>query len=75
MYDDELYKKSWDGALLSCVSQEDMPKIIAEVHQGWVGSVQHQPITSMTPILNPVPFAMWGVDLVGKLPKAKGITG
>ncbi|GAA0169923.1 hypothetical protein LIER_24301 [Lithospermum erythrorhizon] len=26
----------------------------------------------MTPILNTVPFSMWGIDLVGKLPKAKG---
>ncbi|KAG9137251.1 hypothetical protein Leryth_023703 [Lithospermum erythrorhizon] len=38
MYDDELYKKSWDGPLLSCVFQEDIPKILAEVHQGWYGS-------------------------------------
>ncbi|GAA0150408.1 hypothetical protein LIER_09357 [Lithospermum erythrorhizon] len=30
MYDEELYKKSWDGPLLSCVSQEDIPKILAE---------------------------------------------
>ncbi|GAA0177265.1 hypothetical protein LIER_29674 [Lithospermum erythrorhizon] len=36
-----------------------------------MGSVQHQPTTSMTPILNPIPFTMWGIDLVGKFPKAK----
>ncbi|GAA0150112.1 hypothetical protein LIER_09123 [Lithospermum erythrorhizon] len=112
VYGKELYKKSWDGPLLSCVSQEDIPKILAKIHQGWcgshiggrslavkitriryfwptlvkdamnfvkkydvcerMGSIQHQPTTSMTPILNPVPFAMWGIDLVGKLPKAKG---
>ncbi|GAA0150547.1 hypothetical protein LIER_09470 [Lithospermum erythrorhizon] len=38
MYNGELYKKSWDGLLLSCVSKEDIHKIIAEVHQGWSGS-------------------------------------
>ncbi|GAA0159044.1 hypothetical protein LIER_15924 [Lithospermum erythrorhizon] len=37
-----------------------------------MGSIQHQPTTQATPILNPVPFFMWEIDLVGKLPKAKG---
>ncbi|GAA0182963.1 hypothetical protein LIER_30467 [Lithospermum erythrorhizon] len=37
-----------------------------------MGSGQHQPTTSMTPILNHVPFTMWGIDLVRKLRKAKG---
>ncbi|GAA0185251.1 hypothetical protein LIER_32539 [Lithospermum erythrorhizon] len=112
MYGDDLYKKSWDGPRLICVSQDDITKILVEVHQGWcgshiggmslavkitrigyywpnlvqdatnfvkkcdvcqrMGSAQHQPTTSMTPILNPVSFAIWGIDLVGKLPKAKG---
>ncbi|GAA0147621.1 hypothetical protein LIER_36551 [Lithospermum erythrorhizon] len=98
MYDEELYKKSCDGPLLSCVLQEDIPRILAQVHQGWcgshiggrsvavkitligyfwptlvndvmnfvkkcnvcqkMGSAQRQPTTSMTPILNLVPFAM-----------------
>ncbi|GAA0154346.1 hypothetical protein LIER_37858 [Lithospermum erythrorhizon] len=112
MYNEELYKKSWDGQLLSCVSQEDTPKILAVVHQGRcgshiggrslavkitqigyflptlvkdamnyvkrceacqrMGSIQHQPTTQATPILNPMSFAMWGIDLVGKLSKTKG---
>ncbi|GAA0139777.1 hypothetical protein LIER_01258 [Lithospermum erythrorhizon] len=38
MYNDELYKKSWDGPLLRCVSQEDILKILFEVDQGWCGS-------------------------------------
>ncbi|GAA0152570.1 hypothetical protein LIER_11019 [Lithospermum erythrorhizon] len=38
VYNDELYKKAWDCPLLSCVSQEDISKILAEVHQGWYGS-------------------------------------
>ncbi|GAA0143363.1 hypothetical protein LIER_04063 [Lithospermum erythrorhizon] len=38
MYNEELYKKSWDGPLLNCMSQEDIPKVLAEVHQGWCGS-------------------------------------
>ncbi|KAG9143454.1 hypothetical protein Leryth_016451 [Lithospermum erythrorhizon] len=38
MYKEELYKKSWDSPLLSCVSQDDIPKILIEVHQGWCES-------------------------------------
>ncbi|GAA0156440.1 hypothetical protein LIER_13940 [Lithospermum erythrorhizon] len=38
MYDEEQYKKSWDGPLLRCIPQEDIPKILVEVHQGWRGS-------------------------------------
>ncbi|GAA0181610.1 hypothetical protein LIER_30261 [Lithospermum erythrorhizon] len=53
MYNDELYKKSWDGPLLSCVSQEDIPKILIEVHQGWYGShigrTTHSHVTGETP--------------------------
>ncbi|GAA0155331.1 hypothetical protein LIER_13085 [Lithospermum erythrorhizon] len=37
-----------------------------------MGLVQHKPTTSMTPIPSLIPFAMWGIDLVRKLPKAKG---
>ncbi|GAA0150386.1 hypothetical protein LIER_09339 [Lithospermum erythrorhizon] len=37
MYVDKLYKNSWDGPLLSCISQEDIPKILTEVQQGWYG--------------------------------------
>ncbi|GAA0155616.1 hypothetical protein LIER_13305 [Lithospermum erythrorhizon] len=56
MYDEEIYKKLWDGPMLSCR----------------MGSVQPQRTTSLTPILNPVPFSMSEIDLVGKLPKEKG---
>nr|XP_017221365.1 PREDICTED: uncharacterized protein LOC108198103 [Daucus carota subsp. sativus] len=27
---------------------------------------------SLTPLLSPWPFALWGIDLIGELPKAKG---
>ncbi|GAA0150871.1 hypothetical protein LIER_09715 [Lithospermum erythrorhizon] len=33
MYEEELYKKSWDIPLLSCVSQDDIPKILAEKYK------------------------------------------
>ncbi|XP_074336646.1 uncharacterized protein LOC141673810 [Apium graveolens] len=30
------------------------------------------PVTLLTPMASPWPFAMWGIDLIGELPKAKG---
>ncbi|GAA0171697.1 hypothetical protein LIER_25671 [Lithospermum erythrorhizon] len=30
------------------------------------------PTSSLTPVVSPIPFAMWGIDLVRKLPKAEG---
>ncbi|XP_074346871.1 uncharacterized protein LOC141685681 [Apium graveolens] len=30
------------------------------------------PVTLLTPMVSPWPFAMWGIDLIGELPKAKG---
>ncbi|GAA0138812.1 hypothetical protein LIER_34986 [Lithospermum erythrorhizon] len=38
MYEGELYWKSFEGLLLLCVSQEDMQRVLYEVHSGWCGS-------------------------------------
>ncbi|XP_074298830.1 uncharacterized protein LOC141629781 [Silene latifolia] len=35
-------------------------------------SAIHQPIEPMHPIISPWPFMMWGMDIVGKLPRAPG---
>ena len=32
----------------------------------------NSPATSLTSMTSPWPFAMWGIDLIGELPKAKG---
>ncbi|GAA0162911.1 hypothetical protein LIER_39497 [Lithospermum erythrorhizon] len=112
IYKDELYMKSWDGPLLTCVSTEDVPKLLAEIHEGWCGShigarslaikvtraayywptlvkdatayvkkcdayqrmrnAPQLPTSTLTPVVSSIPFAMCGIDLVGKLPKAKG---
>ena len=32
----------------------------------------HSPVTNLTPLASPWPFAMWGIDLIGELPTAKG---
>ncbi|GAA0164280.1 hypothetical protein LIER_19956 [Lithospermum erythrorhizon] len=112
IYQEELYRKSWDGPLLQCVSTNDIPRVFAEIHEGWcrshigarllaikvtraryywptlikdalsyvkrcdayqrLGNAPQQPASNLTPVISPIPFAMWRVDLVGKLPNKKG---
>ncbi|GAA0138901.1 hypothetical protein LIER_00557 [Lithospermum erythrorhizon] len=112
IYQGKLYRKCWDGPLLTCVATEVAPKVLAEVQQGWcgihigarslaikitragynwptvvkdatayvkrcdvcqlMGNAPQLPTSALTPVVSPIPFAMWGIDLVGKLPKAKG---
>ncbi|GAA0172028.1 hypothetical protein LIER_25936 [Lithospermum erythrorhizon] len=112
IYQGELYRKSWDGPLLTCMSIEDVPRLLAEIREGWCGShigarslaikitragyywptlvkdaigyvkkcnacqwmgnAPQLPTLSLTPVVSPIPFTMWGIDLVGKLPKAQG---
>ncbi|GAA0172226.1 hypothetical protein LIER_41306 [Lithospermum erythrorhizon] len=83
MYEGELYRKSFEGPLLLFVSQENITKVLYEVHNGCrpfsemrgvpeAGKCPSAIPDMMTPIIYPVPFIIWGIDLVGKLPKAKG---
>ncbi|GAA0157075.1 hypothetical protein LIER_14417 [Lithospermum erythrorhizon] len=38
LYQGELYKKSVEGPSLLCVSVDNIPKVLIEVHNGWCGS-------------------------------------
>ncbi|GAA0157633.1 hypothetical protein LIER_14861 [Lithospermum erythrorhizon] len=37
-----------------------------------LGNALQQPACTLTPVVSPISFAMWGIDFVGKSPKAKG---
>ncbi|GAA0166165.1 hypothetical protein LIER_21386 [Lithospermum erythrorhizon] len=37
-----------------------------------LGNASQLPTSALTPVASPIPFAMWGIYLVGKLPKAQG---
>ncbi|GAA0170618.1 hypothetical protein LIER_24842 [Lithospermum erythrorhizon] len=68
----ELYKKSWDGPLLTCVETEDVLKVLAKVHEGCdarqqMGNAPQLPTSALTSVVSSIPFVVWGVDLVGKL--------
>ncbi|GAA0167517.1 hypothetical protein LIER_22435 [Lithospermum erythrorhizon] len=47
----------WVGVLEKCDSCQKMQE------------VPHQPVIEITPVRCPVPFAMWGIDLVGQFLK------
>ncbi|GAA0143616.1 hypothetical protein LIER_42774 [Lithospermum erythrorhizon] len=87
MYQGELCKKAVEGSLLLCVSAGNIAKVLFEVHNGWCDSHIGGRSLAMKitrtgffwPTLSkdamfakPNPFAMWGIYLVGKLPKVKG---
>lgn len=36
------------------------------------GSIPRTPATELTPIIDPVPFAQWGIDLLGPFTPASG---
>ncbi|GAA0168224.1 hypothetical protein LIER_22989 [Lithospermum erythrorhizon] len=38
MYEGELYRNSFEGPLLLCVSQENIQTMLYKVHSGWCGS-------------------------------------
>ncbi|GAA0174281.1 hypothetical protein LIER_27706 [Lithospermum erythrorhizon] len=38
MYEGEIYRKSFEGPLLLCVSQGNMQMVLYEVHSRWYGS-------------------------------------
>ncbi|GAA0174500.1 hypothetical protein LIER_27882 [Lithospermum erythrorhizon] len=37
-----------------------------------MGNAPQLPTSDLAPVVSPIPLVMWGIDLVGKLPKAKG---
>ncbi|GAA0143877.1 hypothetical protein LIER_04457 [Lithospermum erythrorhizon] len=37
-----------------------------------LSNTPQKPVATATPVISPIPFAMWGINLVGKLHKAKG---
>ncbi|GAA0145318.1 hypothetical protein LIER_05539 [Lithospermum erythrorhizon] len=62
---EELHKQSYLGPLLFCVSEGKIDQTLYERIQ----SVPRQPVTEMSPVVSAIPFAMWGINLVGQFLK------
>ncbi|KAM6594123.1 hypothetical protein CsatA_001826 [Cannabis sativa] len=68
MYDGRLYRRSFSQPLLKCIDKEDCDYILRERIAAYV----HQPPSNLHSITSPWPFVVWGIDLIGELPKGKG---
>lgn len=53
--------------------QKDAFDYVKKCHKCQIyANILWKPPTDLTPIICPIPFAMWGIDIVGKLLKGKG---
>ncbi|XP_059670865.1 uncharacterized protein LOC132316401 [Cornus florida] len=105
----QLYRKSFSGPYLKCLSPTEALVVLRQIHDGdcgnhsggrslahkvltqgyfWSylsrnteeytrrcdkcqrhGPMKHQPVEDLHAMANPWPFAQWGIDMVGPLPK------
>ncbi|XP_057506540.1 uncharacterized protein LOC130789741 [Actinidia eriantha] len=76
----DLYKRSYQGPYLLCVHLSLIEDVLYEIHEGICGlhsggrSLAHRALSQgdLTPLTSPWPFAQWGMDIVGVLPRAPG---
>ncbi|XP_074352702.1 uncharacterized protein LOC141691847 [Apium graveolens] len=61
IYDEVLYKRGFNQPLLRACDRCQR-----------FANYSSMPATLLTPMASPWPFAMWEIDLIGELPKAKG---
>ncbi|KAL6313286.1 hypothetical protein AAG906_005601 [Vitis piasezkii] len=57
LINDQLYKRSFEGPYLKCLSELEVKYVITELHEG----------VSLNPVTSPCPFT-WGMDIVRLLP-------
>ncbi|XP_022889077.1 uncharacterized protein LOC111404514 [Olea europaea var. sylvestris] len=75
LQEDILYKRSFAPPLLRCVGGEEAIYILREIHEGICGNhsggtaLAHK---SLSVVISPWPFAEWGIDFIGPLPKGRG---
>ncbi|CAL2256614.1 unnamed protein product [Prunus armeniaca] len=71
------FESTWMDPIRDYLAHGVLPEDKAEARrvrcQEYV-MVPHQPPENLTPISSPWPFAEWGIDLIGPMPKGKGQT-
>ena len=79
-----LYKRSLAGPYLRCIEDPEIEEVLRDFHEGDIeyakkcdpcqrhSNILHQPAELLHPIPSSWPFMRWGMDIVGKLPKAPG---
>ncbi|GFZ15658.1 hypothetical protein Acr_25g0000670 [Actinidia rufa] len=81
----DLYKRSYQGPYLLCVHPSLVEDVLYEIHEGMCGLTLWGKIAGTQSsfaggtdgltrrrMLSPWPFAQWGMDIVGVLPRAPG---
>ncbi|KAK7376327.1 hypothetical protein VNO78_34793 [Psophocarpus tetragonolobus] len=76
MIGDDLYKRGFSTPLLKCIATDEVDYVLREVHLDICVSeacnLIHQPADDFIPITAPWPFCMWGMNILGPFPMAKG---
>ncbi|KAJ8635698.1 hypothetical protein MRB53_009965 [Persea americana] len=71
-----LYRKSFNGVLLRCLSQQEAEETLKEVHAGLCGAHQAGPklYDHIKRLAISWPFEAWGMDIIGPIspPSSKG---
>ncbi|XP_077228332.1 uncharacterized protein LOC143861275 [Tasmannia lanceolata] len=70
---ENLYKSSYTLPYLKCLQPSDAAYALQETHEGTCGEHlggKALPAVSMAPIISLLPFAIWGMDILGPFPPA-----
>ncbi|VFQ92169.1 unnamed protein product [Cuscuta campestris] len=72
--DGHLYKRAIGGPLLRCLTNPEAERVIAERCRTCQVFYKHpgRPATYYQPTSNVIPFARWGIDIIGAFPVAQG---
>ncbi|GAA0172716.1 hypothetical protein LIER_26487 [Lithospermum erythrorhizon] len=62
--------EDWRTPIIQYLKSKLLPADKCDAFQ-CLGNAPQQPVCTLTSVVSPILFAMWGIDLVGKLPKAK----
>ncbi|XP_074324117.1 uncharacterized protein LOC141661035 [Apium graveolens] len=80
----QLYRRAFSAPTLKCIDPEEANYCLREVHEGICGDHlaakalaykiirQGQSPSLPASVLSPIPFAVWGIDIMGPFPRAKG---
>ncbi|XP_071713149.1 uncharacterized protein [Rutidosis leptorrhynchoides] len=67
-----LYRKSYNGPLLRCLTNDESLKVVKEMHEGRHGTVQRLPKYDLIPVSSAWPFYKWAIDIVGPFNTSTG---
>ncbi|KAK2389329.1 hypothetical protein QL285_062925 [Trifolium repens] len=82
VFEDDLFKKTYEGILLKCLNETEAYIAISDVHSDCIeyakgcqecqrhSGIQHVPASELHSIVKPWPFRGWALDLIGEIKPA-----